>query len=170
MILYQGATLAVTLILLFLMTLLGITAMQVTHMQEKMSSNLQDKELSFIAAESALTSGENWVLGQSPQPAVQASCNPYPCVLNTYQNLNYTSQTASWWNTNSAVYGVSLDNVATPPRYFVEFLQFAPDSPEIGSSSGPKSKGVFYYQVTSRGTGSSDNSASILQTSVGRRY
>jgi type IV pilus assembly protein PilX len=165
----QGATLAVTLILLFLMTLIGISAMQVTQMEEKMSSNLQDKELSFTAAESALASGEAWVLGQSHQPAVVSSCSAFPCVLQTYQNLNYTTQTSSWWSTNSAAYGSTLSNVTTPPRYFVEFVQFVPDSPTMGDSS-VKSTGVFYYQVTSRGTGSSDNSSSILQSNVGRRY
>ncbi len=165
----KGATLAVTLILLFLMTLIGVTAMQVTHMQEKMSANLQDKELSFTAAESALTSGEAWVLGQSRQPAVVSSCSPYPCVLSPYQNLNYTTQSSTWWSTNSAVYSGTLGSIMSPPRYFVEFVQFVPDSPVIGDSS-VKSTGVFYYQVTSRGTGSSDNSASILQTTVGRRY
>ena len=37
----QGATLAITLILLFVMTLLGVSAMQVTQMQEKMASKLE---------------------------------------------------------------------------------------------------------------------------------
>ncbi|KTD21679.1 pilus assembly PilX family protein [Legionella londiniensis] len=164
-----GATLAVTLILLFVITLLGVSAMQVTHMEEKMSANLQDKELSFNAAETALTAGEAWLLSLSKQPSVQASCSAFPCVREPYQNLDFTTQTSTWWQSNSAAYGSELDNIATPPRYIVEFLQYVPDSPEVGDSS-KKSQGVFYYQITARGTGATDNAVSILQTTIGRRF
>jgi type IV pilus assembly protein PilX len=167
--LQYGATLAITLILLFLVTLLGVSAMQVTHMQEKMSSNLQDKELSFNAAETGLAAGEVWILGQTRQPSVQATCSSFPCVQETFQNLNFTTQTSSWWQQNAAAYSSPLDNIATSPRYVVEFLQFIPDSPVVGSSSA-KSTGTFYYQITSRGTGTSNNSVSIIQSTTGRRY
>ncbi|RUQ89034.1 pilus assembly PilX family protein [Legionella septentrionalis] len=165
----SGATLAITLILLFLVTLLGITAMQVTHMQEKMSANLQDKELSFNAAESALAAGEAWILGLTRQPSVQTTCSLFPCVQENYQDIIFKDQSVSWWQENSAAYASPLDNIATPPRYFIEFLQFVPDSPTVGSSSA-KSTGTFYYQITTRGTGASDNSVSILQSTVGRRF
>jgi len=165
----QGATLAVTLILLFLMTLLGVSAIQVTQMQEKMSSNMQDKELSFNAAESALAAGEAWIINLTREPSVVTVCSPYPCVQEPYQNLIFTTQTNSWWQSHSAAYSSQLDNVASSPRYIIEFLEYVPDSPVLGDSS-IKGKGTFYYQITTRGSGSSDNSVSILQTTVGRRY
>lgn len=165
----QGVTLALTLILLFVITLLGVSAMQVTQMQEKMASNLQDKELSFNAAESALIAGENWLLSLINQPPVVSNCTVFPCVSSVYQNLVFTDQTSSWWESNSAAYGTSLENIASQPRYIIEFLQFIPDSQVIGDSS-VKSTGVFYYQITARGTGATNNSVSILQTTVGRRF
>lgn len=165
----QGATLAITLIFLFVITLIGVTTMQVTHLQEKMTSNLQDKELSFNASESALTAGESWLLSQTQQPSVTATCSASPCVQEVYQDFEYTAQTNSWWQANASPYASQLSNIATSPRYFIEFLQFASDSPTIGDSS-VKSTGVFYYQITSRGTGATDNSESIIQTTLGRRY
>ena len=165
----QGATLAITLILLFVMTLLGVSAMQVTQMQEKMASNLQDKEVSFDAAESALRAGEKWLLSLTREPVTLEQCPTYPCVKETYQNLDYTTQTKAWWEANSAVYTSGLSNIASQPRYIIEFLHFVPDSPEIGQSL-VKSKGVFYYQITARGSGSSDDAVSVLQTTLGRRY
>ncbi|WP_133126915.1 pilus assembly PilX family protein [Legionella nagasakiensis] len=166
---HSGATLAVTLLLLFVVSLLGISTMQVTQFQEKMASNLQDKELSFNAAESALAAGEAWVLSLSQEPPVLATCSPFPCAQETYQNINFSAQSSAWWEANSAAYPSQLNNIASPPRYIVEFLQFVPDSPELGDSS-KKSTGTFYYQITARGTGSSDTAVSILQTTIGRRF
>ena len=164
-----GATLAITLILLFLVTLLGISSLQVTHLEEKMSSNLQDKELSFNAAESALSAGEAWIISQTTIPYEQSSCTSFPCVHSEYQNVDFSTQTSSWWTTNSATYSNTLTNINTPPRYIIEFLTFVPDTPEVGNST-QKSKGVYYYQVTARGTGSSDNAVTILQSTVARRF
>lgn len=164
-----GATLAVTLLILFVITLLGVSAIQVTQMQEKMSSNLQDKELSFNAAESALAAGEAWIIGLVKQPSEVKTCTVYPCVQEAYQDFIIEEQTASWWSANSAAHTTSFTNIATPPRYVIEYLQFIPDAPVVGDSS-VKSAGVFYYQVTARGTGTSDNSVTVLQSTVGRRF
>lgn len=165
----NGATLAVTLILLFVVTLLGVSAMQIVHLQEKMSANLQDKELSFHAAESALAAGEAWIMTLTHHPGEEISCQVYPCIQEVYKDLNYTAQSSAWWQANSAVYPVPLDNLASQPRYFIELLQFVPDSPALGDSS-MKSTGIYYYQITARGTGASDHSVSILQSAMSRRY
>lgn len=165
----QGATLAVSLILLLIITLIGISAMQVTQLQEKMSSNFQDKLLSFTAAESALRAGEQFILNQTSVPSTYATCPSLPCVHDRYLNLDYSAQADSWWAANGAAYGVNLTDVATQPRYVVEYLQFVPDSPILGSSS-TKSTGVYYYQISAKGTGATDSAGSILQTTVARRF
>lgn len=53
-----GAALVIGLILLLIMTLLGVTAMRGTTLQERMSGALSDQNLSFQAAETALRKGE----------------------------------------------------------------------------------------------------------------
>jgi type IV pilus assembly protein PilX len=164
----QGATLAVTLLMLLIITLLGISAIQVTHMQEKMTANLQDKELSFHAAESALAAGETWILAQAAEPPVTTTCSAFPCVQTAFQNFNVVGQSSTWWQSNSANYNTQLDNVATTPRYIIEFLQFVPDTPVVGTTSS--TTGVYYYQVTARGSGGSNDSFTILQTTVARRF
>ena len=165
----KGATLAVTLIILFVITLLGVSAIKITQMQEKMSSNLQDKELSFAAAETALTEGEQWVMGLPTQPNTEVSCASLPCARVVYQDVIMEAQDTSWWNANAAAYPNNLQNIKTPPRYIVEFLQFVPDTLEIGNASN-SNPGIHYYQVTARGTGASNDSISVLQTTVGRRF
>jgi type IV pilus assembly protein PilX len=55
----NGAVLVVSLIMLLLMTLIGISAMQSTVLEEKMAGNFKDKNIAFQAAESALRDAEN---------------------------------------------------------------------------------------------------------------
>ena len=54
----QGAALVVGLVLLVVITLVGVTAMRSTTLQEKMAGNLRDSNLSFQAAEAALRACE----------------------------------------------------------------------------------------------------------------
>jgi type IV pilus assembly protein PilX len=57
----SGATLAIGLILLLVMTLLGVTAMKSTSLQEKMAGGLRNKVLAEGGAESALREAENYL-------------------------------------------------------------------------------------------------------------
>ena len=54
----SGAVLAISLIILLLLTIIGLTATQVTGLEEKMAGNLRDRNLAFQAAETALRAGE----------------------------------------------------------------------------------------------------------------
>lgn len=54
----KGVALLVALILLLMLSLVGVSAMQGTTMQEKMSGNLRDQHSAFNAAEAALRQGE----------------------------------------------------------------------------------------------------------------
>jgi type IV pilus assembly protein PilX len=61
----QGIVLPVVLILLVVLGVLGISGMDDTAMQERMSGNLRDRDIAFQAAESALRQGES-VLQANP--------------------------------------------------------------------------------------------------------
>ena len=56
-----GAVLVVSLLFLLVLTLIGLTGMQVTSLEEKMSGNMRDRNLAFQAAESALRAGEMYL-------------------------------------------------------------------------------------------------------------
>lgn len=51
----QGAVLAIALIFLVVLTLLGVTAMQTTSVEQKMAGNLQQLNRAFHGAESGIT-------------------------------------------------------------------------------------------------------------------
>ena len=163
----QGATLAISLLLLFITTIIGVSAIQVTSMQEKMSGNIQDKITSFEAAESALKAGEIWLGNLITNPTPVTSCTTYPCIQILKDDFDPASQTDSWWAANSAAYATSLPDINSAPRYFIEFLRFVPDGPAIGNA---QTTGVYYFQVTARGVGNTTNAQSILQSTYARRF
>lgn len=58
----RGSALAIALIFLLVLTLLGLSAMQGSNLQERMAGNLRDRNMAFQSAEAALRAGEAWLL------------------------------------------------------------------------------------------------------------
>lgn len=57
----RGATLVIALIILLVMSMIGISNMQSSTLQERMAGNAKQKTISRISAESALNVAENWL-------------------------------------------------------------------------------------------------------------
>src|SRR5690606_3767551 len=57
----RGAVLIVALVLLLVMTILGVSSLSSTTLQERMAGNLRDSNLAFQAAEAALREGEEFL-------------------------------------------------------------------------------------------------------------
>ncbi|MBW5411704.1 PilX N-terminal domain-containing pilus assembly protein [Pseudomonas sp. MAG002Y] len=60
----KGAVLLVALIVLLLMTIIGISSMRVTSLQERMAGNMRDQNLAFQGAETAMRQAEALVLSK----------------------------------------------------------------------------------------------------------
>lgn len=162
----SGATLAVSLLMLLVITVIGVSSIQVANLEEKMSANTQDKTASFEAAESALKGGENWLMNLMSELIPVSTCSSH-CIDVLDASLDVTAQSANWWEANSTQYTNVMHQVKTPPRYRIEFLRFVPDSPELGQSN---SAGVYYYQITAYGSGNTDSAVTLLQTVAARRF
>ena len=54
----QGSTLIVALVMLLLISLIAVGSMQDTILQERMTSNTEDRSIAFESAEAALRAGE----------------------------------------------------------------------------------------------------------------
>lgn len=59
--LQQGSVLIISLVLLLLLTMVGVTGMNMTSLEERMSGNYRDHEMAFQAAEAALVDAENFI-------------------------------------------------------------------------------------------------------------
>lgn len=139
-----GSALIVSLVMLLLISLIGISSMQGTILQERMASNLQDRNIAFQASERALKVGENW-LADNANAAI----------------LNDRLVTPSNWNgagNNSVALDTDDDQLSAEPAYHVGWTADYCPSPEPGSPCYDR------FAVTSRAQGGTDTSVVILQS------
>ncbi|KQQ74747.1 pilus assembly protein [Xanthomonas sp. Leaf131] len=124
----RGASLIVVLILLLVMTLLGLTVLRNTTLEERMAANLYDRSLGFQAAESALRQGE--LLAQAtlasavPSSGCTAGVCSTPVATDSDRWLN--NSFAGWLNATN-----DISDKAPLPRakYFIEYMGEAPTWP-----------------------------------------
>ena len=69
----RGTALVMTLVILLLLTMLGITAINTSTLEERMAGNTKDQNLSFQAAETALRAAEAWVTSTTTAAACARS-------------------------------------------------------------------------------------------------
>ncbi len=181
--LYQkqsGVVLIISLIMLVLLTLIGVTSMQVTGLEEKMAGNMKSNNLAFQSAETALREGEVWLATSIAEPAVDTapvwgfnamdpnSADSTPWWFDTIRN-------AVWWNANAVQSGATLQGFELPlgnpnnkPHHIIEFKYFDSDTLVIGTNNPPP--GINYYQVTAKGTGANGQSRQLVQSITARRF
>jgi len=152
-----GAVLAVSLIMLLLLTIIGTAGMNSSLMQERMTGNERNRNLSFQLAEAALRDGELYLA--SP------SIGSFSTTTNT--NGLYVAKTdgSGWWKgtIGDTVWSSgSVSGSLTGSKYIIEELQI------IVGSDGSLEAGVpgsdSYYRVSARGENTASNAVVILQS------
>lgn len=171
-----GAALIVALVFLLILTILGVTAMSGANLQEKMAGNLQDQNLAFQSAETALIAAEDWINNQVSKPIFpNESIGLY--VPSTGAKAVWES--VDWTGSNVVIYpnqpgravtGDSL-RVAQQPRYLIEDLgEVAEQNGSLTVAANYKGKGNTVLRVTTHATGRSPETVSELQTTYARKY
>ena len=176
---YQhGVVLVIGLIMLAVMTLLAVTSMQSSSLQELMSSNTKDKMTAFEAAESAIREAEQFLdnnvlnLGAFDSNANDGLlAHRYDEV---WKNIDWETQSIE---VNNVVVFDGTDStkggVKSRPRYVIQHIgpviSDADRNLNIDSSyqaSGTEAL-VEMFKITARGTGGSDSSQVILESMYG---
>lgn len=163
----SGAALMVSLMILLVLTLIGVTSMSSTILEEKMAGGVRNQNLSFQSAEAALRDGEIWIGGQNPVPRAVALCGSPPCQVVELDSLgDLTAQNDAWWSSNAREYGVTGTpevGVSADPRYIVEYRTFEDiGGLDVGTNSFQRR--FDYYRLTARGTGGNTTTETILQS------
>lgn len=164
----RGAVLFVSLVILLVMTLIGVTAMQTTTLEEKMAGNMRDMNLAFQAAERALRAGEAEVEGLfSTGGFVDDKSNH----KHTLGNAPNPFADDIW--TDPATEAIDLNGAGA--RYFIEAVGDVEGTgaKEVtvggyGESSGGGT--VNALRVVARGTGVTGSSAVVLQSYYGKLF
>ncbi len=172
----QGATLIVSLIILMVLTLIGVSSMNTTMQEEKMAGNLREQQTAFQCAEAAMMdtveqvadgnivfedfNGGNGFLREADDEPTD------------YFNPNL------WNNANSSVVRTGLSTIDSElqPRYIIRVLGVIGEE-DIDPSESADGDGRYGnvqtfiemrgYRLTVRCTGASGTAVSIIQGHYG---
>jgi type IV pilus assembly protein PilX len=161
----RGVALVVALVMLLLMTILGVTALRTTTLQERMAGNVRDSNLALQAAEAGLRGGEQLLEGTIPVFTGTGG------LLDTAQagagQATFWS-TYNWSGNSRTVTGVA--GVQADPRYVIEQLPAVPGSGGgslVETGGGVSDSG--FFRITARAVGGSAEAVAILQTTYRRQ-
>lgn len=160
-----GSALLVSLVMLLLISLIAVGAMQGSILQERMSTNLLDRELAFQSAEAALRGAEQQLQTQTADwrsnqtfvytvNGVNADGNAPPDWIASPQEVDAAARTGGLAGT--------VQNVARQPDYYIEEI----DTPVSGSSTALEGEdpGAVVFRITARGFGGTEESVVIVRS------
>jgi type IV pilus assembly protein PilX len=176
----SGAVLAISLIMLLLLSVIGITATHVTGLEEKMSGNSKDQMMAFQAAETALLQAETTIAGLPPyivNSSVNNAAGLYmtdktkePDASSSYwQSIDWISSTAPVARYHSEV-TQPLVGIVNLPTYTIEQLPDSLGGDDNLEAAMPvaESTSLSWYRITARGTGNNDTAVVMLQSTYSR--
>lgn len=161
----KGATMIVGLIMVLAITIIGMSAIRGTALQEQMAGNMRDRQLAFQASEASLREAEFSLIG-GPDAAPIGTQDGY------IESLD-SSSTAFWqdyatnWEGLAALYSADLDHVSERPVYLVEEISFygsGLDGNANDFANLMKTGMDVRYRVTSRSVGGSTDAQVIVQS------
>ena len=169
----QGAALIVALIMLVVMTMLGLTSMNTTIIEERMAGNVRNKQSSFEAAEAALRAGETAALGFDEntifdgtngryEPEDDMGIDPMWQQGNWREHAPGQTPNVTWQDRPGVVAGV-----AEQPEFIVENLGkwMRHVNCEIDLTVARTVDCIRgQYRVTARGWGANVNAVSVVQS------
>ena len=159
----QGSVLLVTLVLLLIMTVAGVTAIRMTSLEEKMSGNYLNQQMAFRAAESALIEAENHIantaftLNEFVNDCDDGYCFGGSDAVDTSSciagNINYWRQELVWSNADShRTTNIVIDGISARAKYIIEFRCYVAKVID-GPLPDPANPGDWALYFRNNGTG-----------------
>lgn len=184
----RGAVLIVALMFLVLLTIIGVSGISSTTVEERMAGNVRDREAAFQAAESALRDAEIdletsiggtgnrdttvWAVGVAA-PTVAVSCGaafttgvctngPAVVPAGDYRTQIVTAAGWDWTSTTKTVAYATFTGAKTIPNVFRQpryVIEYLPEKDD--ASTSPTTR---YFRISARGWGANQNTAVTLQS------
>lgn len=153
----KGVVLVVSLFILLLMTLIGISGMQASGLEEKMAGNSKDRNDAFQAAESALKEAEAQIvtLWNKGSGAVSYFCGNsnrgvFSSVTGCVKAPPDPFGSTTWTNTNNYIAG-------TNARYFITYIN------KSAIKAGDAYE-TYSFLITARGQGGQADTQVLLRS------
>lgn len=162
----RGATLIVGLVLLLILTMVGMSGLNVSTMQEKMAGSIRDRQLAFQSAEAALRLGEEFVADEVSITSATFG------VIDIQEEAGNPAfwEAFDWLSLARQPVGANIvEGVAEQPYFVVENVGagMVDDNPTPGDQleyAQVATRNLF--RVTARGIGGSETAEVILQSTV----
>lgn len=177
----RGAALAISLLLLVVMTILGIAASQITRMQAQSATNARDRDIALQRAEAGLRAAERWLdridLIAPPLPCGFERCRVYAAAGIEQQAIRnpLAAENDGWWQRYGWEYvategdsGASDSAMNPPPRFVIEEHAEVLDTLTI-SPTGPPARRIV-YQISASAEAGEARSIAVLQSRFARRF
>lgn len=172
-----GVALILSLVILLILTILGLSEVESTSLQQRMSLNARDNDLAFQAAESAIREGETF-LSTNTSLLIFQNTNTNgrydvpdngPVDLSTF-DWKVAGNDSRGYETVST----NIAGVAAQPEYIIEWVKTVVSQQDtlnlanIGQGTGSGRTQVF--RITAYGTGGTSSAHVMLQTTYGKRF
>lgn len=173
----SGAVLLVGLIMVLLISIISISAIRGSNLQEAIAGNMRERNLAFQSAESGLRAGEVVVADYSARPVITGNNGLYNDTFLTPAMSVLTFSNDDWKNSSKVlVTALNLQFVARQPSYVIEQT-----NPDIGDCAKSEGSGIdsqsiqttgdcVPYRITARGFGAAVDSIKTLQSVYNRRF
>lgn len=172
----NGAALITGLIFLVVLTLISLSAIKSTSLEERMAGNARDQDIAFEAAEAGIRDAMKSLPGLSPSSPFAAGCSNGLCLNDPVTPVWTAITNNNQWTSNKtlAYTGTPLTfDGTTPlpiqPHYIIELI---PNSVPPFGSSGTTGKGLTSgaqltpYRITARGWGMTNQTQVTVQATV----
>ena len=174
----RGASLIISLLFLIVLTLLGVTTMSKSVMEEKVVHNQRDTGLALEASESGLKDIEDWLSVQTSKPLNRTMGGAVVFADTFYNGPTVANQPASWWTANGILYG-ALSGFAALPEVNAQPMMVAQEVLVPGGANrdnlllptgNQPQPSVEYYQISAQGAGRNSATRVTLQSIYAQRF
>jgi type IV pilus assembly protein PilX len=167
-----GAVLFIGLLMLAVISLIAVSSMQSSNLQELMAANELDQIAAFEAAESAIREAEARLQsGEFSLADFDSDTSDGRFEFMYDQVWNEIN-----WNTES-ILAENIEGVSAAPRFVIQYLgEITSDDLSVNvnidnaynqTSRGATSTIAQLFRITARGTGRSDNSVAVIESVFG---
>lgn len=162
----EGFVLITGLVILLIMTLVVLYNMGSSISQEKSSGALQDKNIAFQNAESALRYAENYLYSNNPESSMfntnctNGLCIPATNTVQVWDSINWVTETAKVIQLPAG----TIANTPMQPKFMIELLGAIPASEGESSKINSTNSGGVAYRITTYAVGNRVATVAQLQS------
>lgn len=155
----RGAVLVVSLLILLVLTIIGVSGMQSSTLEEKMASNSRDRNVAFQSSEAALRDAEEYI---EDLVTVGGFTNANGLYAEIEDEPN--PFTASTWTTSGSTRTATVPAGSAGAQYFITRSGTIVDESLGGGLELPPNakQDITIFRITARGRGATTEGAEVM--------